>query len=161
MTQPGAAALRRVYHRVYEEIARDARDCVVVEVPVGVRTGTDRIGRGEALTFYQTVRRKRLVNGFVARGPLAALDYYRASPALMFLAHEPAPPGDRAADLRQKIHDLDACYIVVHPEMMEAAWVGETVQLLTTLDGLTRIDTGDALVAFRVGSAGRASAAAP
>jgi hypothetical protein len=36
---------------IYEEIARDERDGLVLEIPFGVRTGTDRIGPGESSPF--------------------------------------------------------------------------------------------------------------
>src|SRR5262249_21114687 len=88
---------------VYAEIARDQRDRLVLEVPLGVQTGTDRIGLGEPLIFYQPTHRKRLINGILTRAPLAALEDYRASPALMFLADEAPPPGDVKADLLRQI----------------------------------------------------------
>ena len=90
----------------YAEIARDPRDCLVLEIPVGVRTGTDRIGPGEALSFYQATHGKRLINGFAARVPLVALNYYRQSPALMMLANESPPPGDIESDLKSRLNEL-------------------------------------------------------
>lgn len=84
--------------------------------PVGVRTGTDRIGPGEALSFHQPIHRKRLINGSTSRLPLAALEYYRASPSIMFLAGEPPPPGDLAADLQRRLRELRVGYVIVHPE---------------------------------------------
>jgi hypothetical protein len=133
---------------VYEQIARDERDCVVLEVPVGVRSGTDQIGSGESLSYYQPVHHKRMLNGMIGRVPLAALDYYRSSPALMFLAHERRPPGDVAADLRIKLRDLRVGYVVIHPEMMDRAWFEETITLFSGVDGLRRLETTTDVVAF-------------
>ena len=112
----GFAMQTMATHRVYDAIAADPRDCAVLEVPVGVRTGTDRIGPGEALSFYQPIHRKRLINGSTSRMPLAALAYYRSSPAIMRLAGESPPPGDAVVDLRRLIADLKLGYIVIHPE---------------------------------------------
>jgi hypothetical protein len=134
----------------YEQIARDGRDCLILEIPVGVRTGTDRIGKdGEILTFYQPIHRKRLINGFVARAPLAAMDYYRASPALMYLANEKPPPGDVEEDLTAKMDALNVGYVVVHPEMLEPQQVQATLKLLDHVGGLTRIAQTGGLIVFR------------
>jgi len=151
----GFATGSRPHEPVYEEIARDGRHCVLLEVPVGVRTGTDRIGLGEVLTFYQPIHHKRLVNGFVARGPLEALEYYRQSPAMMFLANEPPPAGDLAEDLRRRLRDLDVCYVVIHPELMDRAWHERTLELFRSLEGLRRLETGSATAAFQVLAAGQ------
>jgi hypothetical protein len=135
---------------VYAEIGRDPVLSVLLEVPVGVRNGTDRIGvDGEILTYYQPTHGKRLVNGFVARSPLAAIDYYRHSPAFMYLAGEIPLSGDLTADLRQKIEELGVGYIVVHPNMMKPERVAPTLRLLATLPGLTPIAASPELVAFR------------
>jgi hypothetical protein len=140
---------------VYETIARDPRDVLVLEIPVAARSGTDRVGPpsatpGEMLSFYQPVHHKRLINGFAARAPMTALAYYRASPALMFLAEEPPPPGDRVADLRQKIAELDVGYVVVHPEMLQPGHLASVLQLLDQAGELERLpDTAD-LIAFSV-----------
>jgi hypothetical protein len=57
---------------VYSPIANDSRDVVVLAVPSGVRTGTDQIGPGEDLTFYQPIHRKRIANGMLARSARSA-----------------------------------------------------------------------------------------
>jgi hypothetical protein len=82
----------RHHHPVYASLAdgRDARP--ILEVPVGVRTGTDLIGTGETLSFHQSIHQRRLINGMIARVPLEALHYYRRSPALMFLADQTDAP---------------------------------------------------------------------
>jgi hypothetical protein len=135
---------------VYAEIGRDPVPSVLLEVPVGVRNGTDRIGvDGEILTYYQPTHGKRLVNGFVARSPLAAIDYYRRSPAFMYLAGEVPPPGDLTADLHQKIAELGVGYVVVHPNMMKPERVAPTLRLLASVPGLTPIASRPDLVAFR------------
>lgn len=135
---------------VYEEIGRDPTPSVLLEVPVAVRNGTDRTGaNGEILTYYQPFHGKRLVNGAVARSPTAAIDYHRASPALMYLAGETPPSGDVATDLRQKMTELGVGYVVVHPDMMRPDRVGPTLDLLAKTPGLTRIADGPDLVAWR------------
>jgi hypothetical protein len=126
---------------VYDQIAADPADRLVLEVPVGVRTGTDRIGPGEIFSFYQPQHGKRIINGMVARASLAALDYYRRSPALMFLAHETPPPGDIAADLRQQLRALNVGYVVIHTGGMDPGWCERVLDLLRTIDA-ERLNTG-------------------
>jgi hypothetical protein len=137
---------------LYEEIGLDQRDCLVLEVPVGIRTGTDRIGPGEALSFHQPVHRKRLISGSTSRMPLTALAYYRSSPAIMFLAAETPPPGDVAVDLERRMLELNVGYVVVHPDMLERERLGRILELLSSTRGLQRLDTGSSsLIAFRRG----------
>ncbi len=135
---------------VYSVIARDTRDCVVLEVPVGVRTGTDRIGPGEALTFYQPVHRKRLINGSTSRMPLAVLEFYRSSPALMLLAGERPPDGDPSTDLRRLIAQVGIGYVVVHPGMVPGQRLQEILDLVSGMPGLQRLATAPDVIAFRV-----------
>jgi hypothetical protein len=135
---------------VYAQIAADPADRLVLEVPVGVRTGTDRIGPGEVFTFYQPLHRKRLINGLLARGPLDALDYYRRSPALMLLAHEPPPPGDVDADLRRQLKALNVGYIVIHTDQMDSVWQERVLDLFSDV-GAERLETGRSeTLAFRL-----------
>jgi hypothetical protein len=133
----------------YAEIARDPRDCLVLDIPVGVQTGTDRIGSGQALIFYQPVHHKRLISGYVSRAPLAALDYYRKSPALMLLANETPPPGDLEADLIRRIDELHVGYVVVHPGLVDGDRLGRIMELLNRTVDLVRLPSTGDLVAFK------------
>jgi len=135
---------------LYETIHRDPRDILILEVPVGVRTGTDRIGPGEALGFHQPVHQKRLINGSTSRLPLAALEYYRSSPIIMFLAGETPPPGDLAADLQRRLKDLKVGYVIVHPAMLEPNRLKGIVDLLGAAPNLVHMEATPGLIAFRV-----------
>lgn len=134
---------------VYEVIARDQRRCLLLEVPVGIRTGTDRIGPGEALTFNQPVHQKRLLSGAISRMPLAALAYYRASPSIMLLAGEVSPPGDLAADLERRMEALNVGYVVVHPAMLGSDRLAAVMKLLAGARGLERLELSRELIVFR------------
>lgn len=133
----------------YAKIGRDPRDCLVLEVPVGVRTGTDRIGPGETLSFYQPTHGKRLINGFAARVPVVAPDYYRQSPALMVLANESPPPGDIESDLRFRLNELQVGYVVVHPEMVGPDRLPQVLDLLSRAVDLTRVQSSGDLIVFQ------------
>lgn len=135
---------------IYEEIGRDPSDGVLLEIPVGVRHGTDRIGKdGEILTFYQPIHRKRLVNGFAARAPDAALAYYRKSPALMYFANETPPAGDAESDLNGKVSELDIKYVLVHPRMLDPQRLAPTLELVARTGRFERIADGPDIIAFR------------
>ncbi len=87
-------------------------------------------------------------------GLLAALEYYLASPALMFLANETPPPGDVTADLRRRLQELSVGYVVIHTNMMDRSWLEQTLELLGRIDGLHRLNTSEDIVAFRVEAIG-------
>lgn len=136
---------------IYETIARMPGDFVVLEVPLGVRCGTDLIGRGDDFMLFQTVHGKRMINEYLSRVPLVALDYYRTSPAFMFLGGERPPPGDIAADLDARIRDLDVGVVVVHPEELTGDRLTAILALLRQRQDLEPIATdGTAMLAFRV-----------
>lgn len=87
---------------VYEEIARDARDVVVLDIPLGWRTGWGDTGRSlDRQQLYQIVHGKRLVGGFASRIPEAELRQISALPGvgqLLALQEElPAPVSPTAA----------------------------------------------------------------
>jgi hypothetical protein len=134
---------------VYEIFGEDPDDGILLDIPIGVRTGTDVIGPGEGLTFHQPIHRKRLINGFVARGPLAALDFYRHSRAILFLAGESPPPGDILADFRGLLDRLNVRYVAVHPEMLHEQRFRDILQLLEEAGGFERINSGSRVIAFR------------
>jgi hypothetical protein len=138
---------------IYQRIAQTPGDFLVLEIPVGVRSGTDVIGRGDDLMLYQTVHGKRLINGYLSRVPLVALDYYRKSPALMFLANERPPPGDVAADLEARMRALHVGFVLVHPEMLDRERFQAIRALLGRRTDLEPVPTGTTTLAFRVAGA--------
>jgi hypothetical protein len=135
---------------IYERIAEMPGDFLLLEVPFGVRSGSDGIGQGDDLMLYQTVHHKRMINGYLSRIPLAAYDLYRRSPAFMFLANEKAPPGDVAADLDLRLRTLQVGFILVHPERLDRERFDAIVALLGRRTDLEPVTTGTTTLAFRV-----------
>lgn len=137
---------------IYQTIARTPGDFLVLEVPFGVRSGSDVVGPffGDRLMLNQIVHHKRMINGYLSRVPLVALAYYRRSPAFMFLAGEKPPPGDVATDLDVRLRDLEVGFIVVHPEMLDGARLADILALLRARADLEPVATGTATLAFRV-----------
>ena len=140
----------RRHHPVYATLAarHDARP--ILEVPVGVRTGTDLIGTGETLNFEQPVHQRRLINGMIARVPLEALNYYQRSPALMFLGDQAdAPASELSADLTRVLDELDVSYVVVHPQMLSERRRQLIVSLIEQASALRKIHADAEILVFR------------
>lgn len=135
---------------IYETIRDTPGDFVLLEVPVGVRCGTDVIGRGDDLMLFQTIHGKRMINAYPSRLPLVALDYYRKSPALMFLANEQPPPGDIAADLDDQLRRLGVGVILVHPDRLDSGRYRAIMDLLRGRHDLEPIPAVGPSVGFRV-----------
>jgi hypothetical protein len=68
----------------------------------------------------------------------------------MFLAGEPPPPGDLAADLQRRLRELKVGYVLVHPEMLDHEHLKQVMALLAAAPNLERIETTSSLIAFRV-----------
>jgi hypothetical protein len=134
---------------IYRQIAQDPRLCTLLEVPFGVRTGSDSIGNAEELTYYQPIHKKRILTGYVTRAPVAAFEYYRRSPSLMLLANETPPPGDSLTDLIQRVRDLDIGYVVIHPDKFPPARLSTIVDLVSRVPDLTRMASDSDVIAFR------------
>lgn len=109
-------------YTVYQRLGRQAGDFALLEVPVGVRSGLERIGHGgEVLQFYQHIHRKRIINGMVARLPNAVFQFYRRHPSLIFLsgAKGESDPHILARDFDDVLRWSRAGYVLVHRRMLE------------------------------------------
>lgn len=136
---------------IYRTIGDTPGDFLVLEVPFGVRSGTDVLGRGDDLTYYQPVHKKRMINVLLTRIPLASLDYYRRSPALMFLGNQPHPTaGEVADDFTEKLRTLRVGFVVVHPERLDPERLTEVRRFLERREELEPVATGTTTLAFRV-----------
>ena len=106
---------------VYRRIADQAGSETVLEVPFGVRSGTEQIGDHETLQYYQMVHAKPGVNAMIARVPRRVFEAYAASPSLRLLADqplaEPAPAG-LEAELDSRLAWLGVRWVVVHLDLL-------------------------------------------
>ena len=117
----------------YSQIAASSHEGLVLEVPLGVRSGTDQFGQGETLQFYQMVHGRPIINAMIARVPRKVFDYYRASPALRLLTGEPVDVSDDEVDrdFAKQLNTLGAAFVVVHFDML----TGESrTRILAALD---------------------------
>ncbi len=137
---------------VYGAIAADPRDGLVLEVPVGFRSGIERFGpdRADTLVYHQLVHGKRLINGMVARLPSGIFAYYRSSPALRVLAGEALRlDGGVRADFDAKIAGLDVRWIVVHRDLIDAATAARAEALIAGRPDFRPIEQTATLAAWR------------
>ena len=130
---------------IYERIAAEPEAFTVLQVPLGIRSGTDSFGAHETLQFYQMTHEKRGVNGMVARVPPEVFADYRASATFRFLAGESTEPPTES-ELREALRALDVDYVVVHKR-----WVSpETERAVTSLLGASTVADTRSVRAFRL-----------
>jgi hypothetical protein len=145
----------QVYPRyaAYRSIAAEPGAFALLEVPVGVRSGLDRIGTGgEILQFYQGQHGKRLINGMVARLPASVFEGYRAHCSLLFLSGEmSATLGcDLAGDLRAVLDWIGARYVLVHQSLLEPGAAREIRAFLDSHPSLAPPEQEQDLLIYRV-----------
>ncbi|MBZ0284090.1 MAG: hypothetical protein K8L97_25340 [Anaerolineae bacterium] len=106
-------------YAIYHQLADEPGDFVILEVPFGVRSGLDRIGRGgEILQYYQDIHQKRLLNGMIARLPASVFQFYREHPSLLFLSGELAFSDSFDADFADVLGWSSARYVLVHNRLL-------------------------------------------
>lgn len=83
---PRVTAAARV-PRPYELVSADGRDIAVLDLPFGIRDGTDEIGHlNTATLLHQTAHGKRTVGGYLSRIPAPAFARASQDPVLGVLA---------------------------------------------------------------------------
>ena len=93
----------------------------------------------------------------IARVPLVALEYYRGSSALMFLAADaPVPPGDLEADLRARLDELEVSHVVIHLAMLNDERRRRVLDLAASVRVLKKQYEDQEVVLFRVDAIPRA-----
>jgi hypothetical protein len=138
---------------IYDYLARARNAGAVIEVPVAIRSGLDRIGHGEEfLQYYQLAHGRRIINAMIARLPAEVFAFYRGHPSLMLLAGEPVTATDRelAADLAAVIDAIDAGHVVMHRDLMTPGQVARATRLLDTHPRLRPWISEGPIAAYRV-----------
>ena len=133
------------YHRLALEPARGT----LVEVPLGVRSGLDRIGQGaEVLEVYQSVHGKPLINAMIARLPAQVFAAYRAEPAAMFLAGETQSAS--VEELSSLLSWVGAGHVLLHRDLVEPLRADALQAYLDAAPDLERAAVEGDLVLYRV-----------
>lgn len=141
------------YPRVYDRIAADPEECVLLEVPLGWGGGLKSFGivnmRG---LYFQTVHRKKLFSGVVSRFPDSRIEYFRSLPFLstvLELQQGQTPAIDLeeerslAAEAVERYHIR---YVVIHRGQLNTPVHRYLLEVLP----LVEIHADDELVAYRV-----------
>lgn len=154
---------------VYEKIAADNRAGSVVEIPLGWEIGLIRTGMEKTYTeLYQTVHRKTLVSGMVARAPKERAISGMYTPALDYLANpvgfQPAGLDLDQAAVDRVMEQYGIAYIIIHKVYpltytngvftapgtgIDAATAGRIGQYATTYLKMEKFEETDELVAYR------------
>ena len=138
---------------IYDYLARARNAGAVIEVPVAVRSGLDRIGHGEEfLQDHQLAHGRPIINAMIARLPADVFAFYRGHPSLMLLAGEPVTATDRelADDLTAVIDAIDAGHVVMHRDLMTPGQVARAARLLDTHPRLRPWISEGPIAAYRV-----------
>ena len=138
---------------VYDYLAHVRTTGAVIEVPVAVRSGLDRIGHGEEfLQYYQLAHGRPIINAMIARLPDTVFAFYRSHPSLMLLAGEPvrATDDELAGDLSAVIGAIGASHVVMHRDLMTPGQVARARRLLDRHPRLRPWITEGPIAAYRV-----------
>lgn len=138
---------------IYDYLARGRNAGAVIEVPVAVRSGLDRIGHGEEfLQYYQLAHGRPIINAMIARLPADVFAFYRGHSSLTLLAGEPVTATDRelADDLAAVIDAIDAGHVVMHRDLMTPGQAARAARLLDTHPRLRPWISQGPIAAYRV-----------
>lgn len=111
----------------YTWLASQPGDGALLTLPIQLAAGSGAtVGEDQQLIqSYQTVHRRPVVNGHVARGPAALVGYYGDLPVLSWLldpfAQRPAPEDLDPATFARAVGDLHLDYAVLHKRYYDAA----------------------------------------
>ena len=138
---------------VYRIIAADPRDVRVMELPFGLRDGTQSVGNFRTVAqFAQIVHGKGLVGAYLSRLPRRAVRHYLRRPttaALMTLsAGGSLSPQERAYLVRRGyafVHRTRLAYVVMTPELVSP----ELEQFAIEAFGLERVAADEQRVLYR------------
>jgi hypothetical protein len=142
----------------YHDIAREPYEYVIVDVPVAGGSGEAWVGEFPPMEtqFYALTHGKRVVNGSVARAPLASFWHWLYDDALLAWlgGRRYLEPETVRAQLAARIDSYPIGYIVIHQQYIgrQGPTVQEIVGYFNQLDDLLCFYTaeGDALV-YRTG----------
>lgn len=110
---------------MYDQIASEEGDFALVELPRDYCYAQCQVSEYQ---YYQTVHRKKLVGGYVARNPSYALDFVYNTPVIRELNFPELPPDILRQDLSEVglslLNYYDVRYIILHrnymtPEMFQ------------------------------------------
>jgi len=103
-------------YAVYEEVAEDPRDVVLVDVPLGIFSYA-QFGHGEKLIYYQAIHKKRIPSGALSRLSLTIYDYLHSFNVLEAMAGIQDLTPAATDELTHLIEEWGIGYVFVHRDM--------------------------------------------
>ena len=105
---------------VYRLIGADPEDHTLLQVPLGVSTGSRTIGSGDKLIYYARFHHQRTLNGMVSRLPGDQMAHFERAPFIRALSNlNPLPPFEQArSEFLRRLKEWDIRYIVVHKDLL-------------------------------------------
>ncbi|MBM4465216.1 MAG: hypothetical protein FJ014_06670 [Chloroflexi bacterium] len=104
---------------MYRQIAAEEGDFALVELPRDYSYAQCQVSEYQ---YYQTIHRKKLVGGYVARNPSYALDFVYNTPVIRELNFPELPPDILRQDLSEVglslLNYYDVRYIILHRNYM-------------------------------------------
>jgi hypothetical protein len=141
-------------YAVYQEIAKDPRDVVLLEVPLGVDTEYTLYGHGQQLIAYQPIHRKRIPNGALSRMPLTAIDYFRSFNLLDAMAGKTELGPAAADELARLIGQWNIGYVLIHRSLLSQEELQQLLPFFATQPSLCFWQVEGDLLAYRTRPAG-------
>ena len=135
----------------YYELAEDNSDYTILELPFALGTSYYTVGEvspTSKMQFFQTVHRKKILNGYVSRVPEEYGQFYISLVGLDYLIDPKIELSRKAIEqnsvkVKKNFSALRIKYILVHPEFYNHAQLKNTLRYLTASFGKEpRLDSG-------------------
>jgi hypothetical protein len=137
---------------VYRLIGADPEDHTLLQVPLGVTSGSRTIGRGAELVYYARFHHQRTLNGMISRVPGGQMARFERAAFIRALANlNPLPPlGEARSEFLRRLKEWDIRYIVVHRDLAETDTARTFVEFFNLQPELCVFDDATDTIAYRV-----------
>lgn len=141
-------------YQAYHDIAQAPGNFVVLEVPIGVRSGFAIVGRGETLQYYAPIHQRPIPSGYLSRLPAEVTDTFYFDPLLGALSLSQAlpPQAELDAQLGELIRRWHIGYVILHTDLLEAGRVRSFQRMLDRQPALVRVGGEGPLIIYKARS---------
>ena len=135
-------------YAVYQEVAEDPSDVVLIEVPMGLYSYA-MYGNGERLIYYQATHEKRIPSGALSRMNTIPYSYYRSFDFFEAIAQRADLTPAAEDELAQLVEEWNIGYVIVHRDMLDQGWLQQLPPFFTTHPSLCFWRAEGELLAYR------------